>query len=80
MKDVKQMKPEEYDVVQLRRPLQEYNLPAGAKGAVVFDHTKDADTSLPAAYEVEFTDGHGTTLAVVTVYEEDLQVVSRSHA
>jgi hypothetical protein len=73
------MKPEEYDTVQLLRPMPEYNLPAGAKGAVVLDYTKDSDKSLPPAYEVEFTDGHGVTLAVVTVYEEDLEVVSRSH-
>lgn len=80
MKDAIRMKPEEYDVVQLLRPLPEHNLPAGARGAVVLGYTKDADKSLPAAYEVEFTDGHGVTLAVVTVYEEDLQVVSRSHS
>jgi hypothetical protein len=73
------MKPEEYDIVQLLRPLPEYNLPAGARGAVVFDYTKDSDKDLPPAYEVEFTDGHGTTQAVVTVDEKDLQVVSRSH-
>lgn len=72
------MKPEEYDVVQLLRPLPEYNLPAGSRGAVVMDYTKYSDKSLPPAYEVEFTDGHGVTLAVVTVYEEDLEVVERS--
>ena len=49
------MKPEEYDIVQLLRPLPEYNLPAGARGAVVFDYTKDSDKDLPPAYEVDFT-------------------------
>lgn len=73
------MKPEEYDVVRLLRPLVEYDLPAGARGAVVFDHTKDSAPGAPPAYEVEFTDGHGVTWAVVTVEEKDLEVISRSH-
>lgn len=78
------LKPEEYDVVRLRRPLAKHNLPAGSKGTIVIDHTKYdhakyTGKSLPPAYEVEFTDGQLLTLAVVTVYEEDLEVVSRSH-
>lgn len=73
------MKPEEYDVVRLLRPLPEFDLPAGATGAVVFDYTKDASPGLPPAYEVEFTDGQGITQAVVTVDEKDLEVVSQSH-
>jgi hypothetical protein len=77
------LKPEEYDIVRLRRPLPEHNLPAGSKGTIVIDHTKYDHVKytgkvLPPAYEVEFTDGR-VTLAVVAVYEEDLQVVSRSH-
>lgn len=72
-------KPQEYDVVQLLRAMPQHDLPVGSKGAVVMDHSKYADKSLPATYEVEFFDSKGVTQAVVTVYEEDLQVVSRSH-
>lgn len=57
----------EYDVVRLRRPLPQYELEAGAVGAIVmvFDD--------PPAYEVEFCDEGGVTLALVTVVEEDLE-------
>jgi hypothetical protein len=71
-------KPEEYDTVRLLRALPEHNLPAGAKGAVVMDHTKYSDKNLPAAYEVEFFDSQGLTQAVLTIYADDLEVVSRS--
>ena len=71
------MKPEEYDVVQLRRPLPEHDLPAGAKGAVVMDLTKHSGSTVPPAYEVEFVDRDGVTAAVITVAEEDLEVTSR---
>ncbi|ETW22124.1 DUF4926 domain-containing protein [Mycobacterium gastri] len=71
------MKPEEHDVVQLRRPLLEYNLPAGSRGAVVLDYTKYSHGDLPPAYEVEFSDADGITQALVTVREEDLEVVWR---
>jgi hypothetical protein len=71
------MKPEEYDVVQLLRPLPEYNLPAGSEGTVVMDHKKYSNKDLPPAYEVEFMDSDGVTQAVVTVYENDLEVVWR---
>ena len=72
------VKPEEYDVVRLLRPLPEHNLLAGSRGTVVMDHTKYSDINLPAAYEVEFFDSHGLTQAVLTIYGEDLEVVSRS--
>jgi Domain of unknown function (DUF4926) len=71
------MKPEEYDVVRLLRDLPEHNLPAGSTGAVVMDYTKHSGGSLPAAYEVEFVDREGVTQALVTVAEDDLEVVSR---
>jgi len=70
------MKPKEYDVVRLLRALPEHNLPAGSTGAVVMDYTELSNTDLPAAYEVEFTDSHGVTQALVTVSEDDLEVVS----
>jgi hypothetical protein len=72
------MKPEELDVVKLLRPLPEHNLPAGSTGTVVMDYTTFPNKDLPPAYEVEFIDDDGiTTLAVVTVYEKDLEVVWR---
>lgn len=78
------MKPEEYDIVRLLRPLPEYNLPAGSTGTVVMDYTKYdyaklSGKSLPPAYEVEFADAHGVTQALVTIREEDLEVVQRSN-
>lgn len=74
------MKPQELDVVRLRRSLPEYNLPVGARGAVVMDYTKYADEGLPPAYEVEFADADGVTQALVTVSADDLEVVWRPEA
>jgi len=71
------MKPEEYDVVRLLRDLPEHNLSAGSTGAVVMDYSKHSGERLPAAYEVEFVDSAGFTQALVTVAEDDLEVVSR---
>jgi hypothetical protein len=70
------MKPEELDVVRLLRPLPEHNLPAGSRGTVVMDYT-DFDKDLPPAYEVEFADSDGITQALVTLHEDDLEVVWR---
>ena len=72
------MKPEELDVVRLLRDLPEHNLSAGSTGAVVMDYTKSSGGSLPAAYEVEFVDPDGSTQALVTIAEEDLEVIRRS--
>ncbi len=63
------MKLKEYDVVRLIRPLPEHQLSSGATGAVVMVYAS------PVAYEVEFTDGQGRTIAIVTLREEDLQRV-----
>jgi hypothetical protein len=71
------MKPEEYDVVRLLRDLPEHNLSAGSTGAVVMDYTKHSDGTRPPAYEVEFVDSEGLTQALVTIAEEDLEVVWR---
>lgn len=72
------MKPEEYDVVQLLRPLPEHNLPVGSQGTVVLDYTKDSNPNLPPTYEVEFSDADGFTKALVMVAEDDLKVVWRT--
>ncbi|MBL9023445.1 MAG: DUF4926 domain-containing protein [Myxococcales bacterium] len=62
----------EYDVVRLLRPLPEHGLSKGATGAVVmvFDN--------PRAYEVEFCDAEGVTLALVTLEEQDLERVAQA--
>ena len=57
----------EYDTVRLRRPIPQHRLDAGTLGAVVmvFDD--------PPAYEVEFCAEDGSTLALVTLTESDLE-------
>ena len=80
MKGEMAMKPEEYDVVRLLQPLQQHNLPVGARGTVVMDYTKYSGTTkqdLPPAYEVEFMDSTGATIALDTVLEANLEVVWR---
>jgi hypothetical protein len=70
------MKPEEYDIVRLLRPLPEHHLAAGAKGTVVMDYSKHSDSDT-APFEVEFTDAEGVTIALVTLQASDLEVVKR---
>ncbi|KDO93019.1 hypothetical protein MAV101_24410 [Mycobacterium avium subsp. hominissuis 101] len=41
------------------------------------DYTKDSDSTLPSAYEVEFSDADGVTQALVTLSGDDLEVVWR---
>jgi hypothetical protein len=77
MKEPIAMKPNEYDVVQLLRTLPEHGLTAGSRGTVLIDHTKYIDKGTPPAYEVEFMDNAGVTLAVITVPEDNLEVVWR---
>ena len=50
------------DVVRLTVALPEDGLEAGAEGTVV-----DIFTTPETAYEVEFTDGNGRTVAMATV-------------
>ena len=58
----------EYEVVKLKHDLPAEGLTAGATGTVllVYDST-------PPAYEVEFTDDEGKTLALLTLNECDLE-------
>lgn len=51
----------EYDRVYLRHPLDEYALPAGATGTVVVVYQN------PAGYEIEFCDGDGVPIALVSL-------------
>jgi len=56
-----------YQTVQLARDVMKEGLMAGAVGTIVLVH------ELPyTAYEVEFTDEYGRTLAQVTLLEEEL--------
>lgn len=71
------MRPQEYDIVRLLWPLPEYDLAEGSKGTVVVDYTRNSPRRLPPAYEVEFSDADGVTQALVTVSEDDLEVVWR---
>jgi hypothetical protein len=68
------MKPQDSDVVRLRRPLPDHNLAAGSKGTIVNDFQ---GTNSPAAYLVEFADSDGVTQALITVPEDNLEVIWR---
>jgi Domain of unknown function (DUF4926) len=67
--------PQDSDVVRLRRPLPEHNLPAGSEGTVVNDIQTEG---LPHAYLVEFADSDGVTYALVHVPEDSLEIVWRA--
>ena len=69
-----EVKPEEYDVVILLRALPEHDLAAGSRGTVVIDYTQYSRVDLPPAYEVEFVKSDGTTQALVTLFEDDIEV------
>jgi Domain of unknown function (DUF4926) len=68
------VKPQDSDVVRLLRPLPEHNLPAGSEGTVVTDFQSN---DLRPAYLVEFADPDGVTQALITVPEDNLDVVWR---
>ena len=61
---------EEYDVIRLKKPVPSKNLPIGARGTVLIVYT---DPNLPRAYEVEFLDEEGDTLAVLTLQEDFIE-------
>ncbi|MGC4768951.1 DUF4926 domain-containing protein [Micromonospora sp. DT44] len=56
-----------YDVVELREAIPEEELPAGAVGTVVH-----VFSGPPAAYEVEFADADGRTVAMFTLRADQL--------
>jgi Domain of unknown function (DUF4926) len=64
---------EEYQVIRLKRDLPEHNLSAGVIGTILLVY--DLKPNLPRAYEVEFVDSQGKTLAEITVFEEDMEGV-----
>ncbi len=63
----------EYDVVRLKRDMPSHGLVAGTRGTIVVVYE---DPHLPRAYEVEFVNAKGKTLAIVTLKENDLEVVT----
>jgi len=58
----------EYDVVELTEETPDLNI--GARGAVVMVHP-----SSPPAYEVEFVDDEGRTMALLTLRADQLRKV-----
>lgn len=62
--------PRELDLVALRQDLPNHGLIAGNVGTVVFVHADGA------AYEVEFLDSDGRTLAVETLLADQLDAVA----
>jgi hypothetical protein len=59
----------DYDIVRARRPIEGI-VPPGTEGTVLMVFAAD-----PPAYEVEFLDKAGESLAVLTVEEPDLEFV-----
>ncbi len=66
-------KPNLFDIVELIVDLPEENLAHGAQGTVV-------ECYADGAYEVEFTDDDGQTLALCAVAPEQIRVVYRHQA
>lgn len=63
----------EYEVVKLKYQKAE-NLPAGMMGTIVIDY-KEFSPHLPPAYEVEFIDDEGYTIALLTLNEDEIEKV-----
>ena len=59
----------EYDVVESTRQLSE-NVPIRSRGTVVMVYRVPR-----IGYEVEFINGEGGTLDVLTVYEDDVRLI-----
>ncbi|MBI3856438.1 MAG: DUF4926 domain-containing protein [Planctomycetes bacterium] len=62
-------------MVRLKRDLPENNLKGGARGTVLIVHA-----AKPPAYEVEFLDGEGQTIALLTLKHDDLELLTRPKA
>ncbi|MDU4128448.1 DUF4926 domain-containing protein [Pantoea sp.] len=60
----------EYDVVKSTKVLSD-SIVVGCKGAVVMVYTEPT-----LGYEVEFVDADGETLDVLTVYPDDIELLS----
>lgn len=62
----------EYDVIRLRQNKPSKGLAAGATGTILMIYTQPP---LPPAYEVEFTDAEGNTVALLALQEEEIEKV-----
>jgi len=61
----------DYEVVKLRQDMPSKKLKAGARGTILMAYPET-----PQAYEVEFLDSEGDTIAVLTVQENELVAVT----
>jgi mono/diheme cytochrome c family protein len=61
---------QEYDIIRLKHALPARGLSVGATGTILLIYEQPA---LPRAYEIEFTDGNGNTLALLTLQEEEIE-------
>ncbi len=62
----------EYDVIKLKKSIPEKNLYLGDKGTILIVYDVPG---LPCAYEVEFLDKDGKTLAILTLRNEDVEKI-----
>jgi hypothetical protein len=62
---------QEYQTVRLKKDLPGENLSIGAKGVVLIVYEVP---DLPRAYEVEFLDKDGYTLALLTLTDDDIEI------
>lgn len=62
----------EYDVIRLKEPISSQNVSVGDEGTIlmIFD-----EPNLPKAYEVEFVDKEGLTIALVTVADDEIEPI-----
>lgn len=61
---------QEYDVVSLKKEISSENITLGARGTIL---TVYDEPNLPRAYEVEFIDEKGFTIALVTITEDYIE-------
>jgi hypothetical protein len=66
-------RPKDIECVALKRALPEFHLKAGDVGTVVHVYPKDA-------VEVEFMDRYGDPVAILTVLDRDLRILTDSEA
>lgn len=63
---------QEYDVVRLKKPKSSLNVAMSDKGTILMVFN---EPNLPRAYEVEFVDEEGHTIALVIVTDDEIEPV-----
>jgi hypothetical protein len=63
---------QEYDVIRLKKPISSQNVSVGDKGTILMIFY---ELNLPKAYEVEFVDEEGHTIAMVTVTDDEIESI-----